>query len=122
MVNTVFSRVAQFRGDLPNFGGIFASIIIEFDPNCDSIPIFGPCGIMTNLLQNRNKIQPQESFLGMPYKEYKAKMRDERAKETEAKQERKHQLTTSARCKLSMYFMEYFHKMEQIENHNIFVE
>lgn len=39
---------------------------------------------------------------GMPYKEYKAKMRDERAKETEAKQERKHQLTTSARSTVSI--------------------
>ena len=76
----------------------------------------------TNLLQNRNKIQPHESVLGMPYKEYKAKMRDERAKETEAKQERKHQLTTSARYKLALHFMEYIHKMEQIEIHNIFVE
>jgi len=39
---------------------------------------------------------------GMPYKEYKAKMREERAKEAEAKQEKKHQLMTSARSTVSI--------------------
>jgi len=38
----------------------------------------------------------------LPYKEYKAKMREERAKEAEAKQERKHQLLTSARSTISI--------------------
>merc|ERR1712110_743825 len=38
----------------------------------------------------------------MPYKDFKAKMREERAKETEAKQERKHQLLTSARSTVSI--------------------